>query len=199
MFRLGLSGWTLYPGARCELCGQDTLRRDGFLARQILRRLQGDPLVISAIRGILAGEMIPEARSRLSSDQTIERLAVLVDRRRWHLHAPTVKAGPAAASSSEAAWTPPPGSNRASTRKAMPGPAERPPLAWDTIHWIEIQLIGEDGKPIPSERYRIQLPNGRIEEGQLDGNGMARVDNINPAGACKVSFPELDSEAWMPA
>jgi hypothetical protein len=61
--------------------------------------------------------------------------------------------------------------------------------------WIEVQLIGDDDKPIPYAKYSIAVPGGAVISGTLDENGKARVDGI-PAGTCKVSFPELDQEAW---
>ena len=63
--------------------------------------------------------------------------------------------------------------------------------------WIEIQLIGEDDKPIPNVNYVLTLPGGATRSGTLDANGSARVEDL-PAGTCKVSFPDLDQEAWVP-
>ncbi len=63
--------------------------------------------------------------------------------------------------------------------------------------WIEIQLVGEDDQPIPNVKYVLTLPGGATKTGTLDANGSARVDGI-PAGTCKVSFPDLDQEAWVP-
>jgi hypothetical protein len=63
------------------------------------------------------------------------------------------------------------------------------------LTWIEIRLIGEDDKPIPGERYRLELPDGSVREGTLDDRGLARVDGID-AGECEVTFPRLDEEAW---
>jgi hypothetical protein len=51
---------------------------------------------------------------------------------------------------------------------------------------------------VPGERYRIELPDGKIAEGSLDQNGFARVNRIKP-GTCKVTFPRLDKEAWEKA
>ena len=62
------------------------------------------------------------------------------------------------------------------------------------LHWIEIELVGEDDKPYPNEKYKVVLPDGSEKEGNLDKNGWARVEG-NPAGECKVTFPELDKEA----
>ena len=65
--------------------------------------------------------------------------------------------------------------------------------------WIEIVMVDEDKKPVPGQKYRITLPDGEtVAEGTLDDKGFARVDGIDP-GTCKITFPELDKEAWEPA
>jgi hypothetical protein len=61
--------------------------------------------------------------------------------------------------------------------------------------WIEIELVGEDDEPISGEKYKITLPDDSIATGTLDGNGSARVEGFEK-GTCKVSFPDLDKEAW---
>ena len=66
------------------------------------------------------------------------------------------------------------------------------------VHWVEIELIGEDGKPIPGEAYRVTLPNGDVARGYLDQEGRAKVENIEDPGACQIAFPDLDAEAWDP-
>ncbi len=64
--------------------------------------------------------------------------------------------------------------------------------------WIEIVLVDEAGKPVAGEAYRITLPDGTtLAEGTLDEKGFARVDYIDP-GSCKVTFPNLDKDAWEP-
>jgi len=68
----------------------------------------------------------------------------------------------------------------------------------DKKHWIAIKLEDEEGKPVPGERYRITLPDGQtLAEGSLDEKGEAKVENID-AGNCKVTFPDLDKDAWHP-
>ena len=61
--------------------------------------------------------------------------------------------------------------------------------------WIEIELVGEDDKGIPGEPYRITMPDGTVHNGTLDQDGVARVEGMEP-GTCKVTFPQLDKDAW---
>ncbi len=63
------------------------------------------------------------------------------------------------------------------------------------VTWIEIQLLGEDDSPIPEEKYRVVLPDGVLQEGKLDAEGLAKLEEI-PSGNCKICFPDLDEEAW---
>ena len=92
------------------------------------------------------------------------------------------------------------------TKKGKYGSAPFPPFKPQTAasdeqkkpHWIEIELVDEEGKPVPGEEYRITLPDGStVASGTLDGKGKARVDGIDP-GTCKVTFPNLDQSAWKP-
>jgi hypothetical protein len=63
-------------------------------------------------------------------------------------------------------------------------------------HWIEIELVGEDGNPIPWEEYLLVLPNGDRVSGFLDEEGFARAQGFEQSGSCQVSFPGLDRDAW---
>jgi hypothetical protein len=64
--------------------------------------------------------------------------------------------------------------------------------------WIEIELVDDAGKPVPNERYRIEKPDGAFEEGTLDKQGRARLDNLDP-GQCQISFPDIDAKEWAAA
>ena len=65
--------------------------------------------------------------------------------------------------------------------------------------WIKIKLVDMRGKPIRGERYRIKVPGvEQPYEGTLDNEGEAAVYDIDP-GTCKVTFPDLDEEAWEDA
>ena len=61
--------------------------------------------------------------------------------------------------------------------------------------WIEIELVGEDDQPISGEKYKVILPDETVDQGTLDQNGWARIDGFT-AGTCKISFPDLDQDAW---
>lgn len=80
----------------------------------------------------------------------------------------------------------------------LPSHTGTPPESADDdteLTWIEIELVGQDSKPIAGEAYRVITPEGTEASGTLDEKGFARVDGIQP-GTCKVSFPNLDKDAW---
>jgi hypothetical protein len=61
--------------------------------------------------------------------------------------------------------------------------------------WIEIILVDAEGKPMPGVRYRITPPGGAPKEGRLNEHGQAGLYEIEP-GSCKITFPDLDKDAW---
>ena len=64
--------------------------------------------------------------------------------------------------------------------------------------WIEIELVDEAGKPMAGEPYQITLPDGSVDSGSLDDKGFVHVKNMDP-GSCKITFPNLDKDAWEEA
>ena len=63
-------------------------------------------------------------------------------------------------------------------------------------HWLEIELLDEDGNPVPNEEFRVTLPNGEVVRGFLDDTGHERLDPVDDPGACVVGFPNLDGPRW---
>ncbi|HEX7832944.1 MAG TPA: hypothetical protein VF787_25045 [Thermoanaerobaculia bacterium] len=63
--------------------------------------------------------------------------------------------------------------------------------------FVEFQLIGEDGGPVPAEEYAVTLPGGKVVTGTLDAAGTAHISGIS-AGTCEIAFPQLDQDAWVP-
>jgi len=61
--------------------------------------------------------------------------------------------------------------------------------------WIEIEMVDEEDEPVTGERYKITLPDDSVAQGSLDNKGFARIEGIDP-GTCKITFPELDKDAW---
>jgi hypothetical protein len=59
-------------------------------------------------------------------------------------------------------------------------------------HWVDIQLF-DGGEPAAGERYRLTLPDGRVEEGTLDSRGRVRFEDVKGAGGCSIVFPDIDA------
>ena len=55
-------------------------------------------------------------------------------------------------------------------------------------HWIEIELLDWEQKPIVGAEYWVQLTTGEIKTGTFDATGIVRFDGI-PEGECIVQFP----------
>lgn len=56
--------------------------------------------------------------------------------------------------------------------------------------YLEIRLVGRDGKPRKDEPFTVTLPDGSTKDGQLDANGYARIDDV-PPGRCQVKFKNI--------
>ena len=61
--------------------------------------------------------------------------------------------------------------------------------------WVEIILVDMEGQPVPGVKYRITPPGGAPVEGTLNQYGQAGLYQIDP-GSCKITFPDLDKDAW---
>lgn len=79
-------------------------------------------------------------------------------------------------------------------------PEENPtgvPKKKEKDHWIIVELLGENGEPIPNELCRITLPDGQIVERETNSQGRVEEYMIIE-GDCSIEFPELDKDAWEP-
>lgn len=74
------------------------------------------------------------------------------------------------------------------------GPEKEKPL-----YSAEFELVGEDGKGVALEKFRVTLPDGSVREGVTDLQGRIKIDDIETQGSCKISFPELDQDCWEDA
>ena len=75
--------------------------------------------------------------------------------------------------------------------RATPSPTPRP-------HWIEVELVGEDGLGVANERCEITLPDGKVLARKTDARGLVRVSGLVDPGDCEIRFPDLDSGAVAP-
>jgi len=146
------------------------------------------PDLISRFREIVARYSGDMESSRLTDDQTIERLAML-------LHSKRIVA--IAQGNRTAGGNPSPRSQPLAP--AFPLSERRPRASQisqnESKTWIAIELKDTDGNPVAGESYKLELPNGRIVNGKLDSLGMARVNDID-RGQCRVTFPRLDESTW---
>ena len=82
-------------------------------------------------------------------------------------------------------------------------PCGSAPLSPDTVlapekkHWIQIELVDKENKPVKGEDFKLSLPDGTVIEGSLDEHGRSRIEGIDP-GTCTVTFPNLDKDSWEP-
>jgi hypothetical protein len=63
------------------------------------------------------------------------------------------------------------------------------------FHFIEIELVGEDGKGVAGVEYLVTLPDGTEISGSTNSLGLIRVEGIDE-GNCNITLPKLDKEAW---
>ncbi len=57
---------------------------------------------------------------------------------------------------------------------------------------LEIELKDEEGNPIPDAKYIVKHSGKITDEGNLDSNGFAKIENIRGSGY-KVSFPDYEN------
>ena len=78
--------------------------------------------------------------------------------------------------------------------KAAPA-AEVEEVSLPELSWLEFQLLDGWGNPLRGERFEVELPDGEIREGELDEEGIGRIDDT-PPGECVVRLPDIDAKDW---
>ena len=61
--------------------------------------------------------------------------------------------------------------------------------------WVEMEVVDDQGRPLPNQDYLCMLPDGTLREGQTDAQGRVRFDGIDP-GNCAFSLTKLSPERW---
>ena len=165
--------------AACEKIG------DADSARRFLSQFQNDCFCMATLRDLLACHGCVHDLCRWNDGRILQCVAweLALGRLRIAEEAHRVISGAGrreTAEAEEAAWPPPEVEPEVETKTA----------------WIEIELVGEDDKPIPGERYVIKKPDGTpVASGWLDEDGYAYKGRLE-SGTYLVSFPDLDEEAW---
>ncbi|PRP91451.1 hypothetical protein ENSA5_55680 [Enhygromyxa salina] len=76
---------------------------------------------------------------------------------------------------------------------------EPSPMFDEQPHWVELCLVGENEEPIPGVRCEVTLPSGKVVRRRSDRHGLVRIEGITTPGACSLTLPDLDQNAWEPA
>ena len=157
-----------------------------------LRHLMTDPVNWMAIQQVWLDEW-PSVNGRIVDDRAIlthlaERLA------RGDIQ---VISGPNIYGQQAVNPPPEPDARESTPREdELAAKEDRPaPEPEEDTTWIEIELLDDEGNPIPNEQYAIEIPGGSVRVGRLDDNGYARVEGLDP-NTCKVSFPNLDKSSY---
>ena len=186
--------------ARLQILSPSHMRqfRDVEAAREFLRPLIAQAGNNTAIRRVLGptlaitdGELLDALAKRVVGDG----LYVVSCADTWlasiqgTLTETSASSSSAAASSSTAATTPLQDEEAAQAASTADQVEE--------THYIEIELVDEDGKPVADEAWFVELPDGSTKSGRTDAKGFARIDGVDP-GTAKVSFPDLDKKSYDP-
>lgn len=63
--------------------------------------------------------------------------------------------------------------------------------------FVEFQLVDStrERQPVPRERVRVRLPDGKMKDGVTNAAGIVRFDNIDPGNA-EIQFPDRENHEW---
>jgi len=168
-------------------------------ALSFLRRFLSDPVNRMTLRNALAEEHSHIDLWRWDEQEVLEELAG-----RLVFGHVVIVAGPnlygqavvsAAGSGESTAPEMTPREAELAARETAQAAAAAEPAPEEETTWLEIELVDEEGNPVPGEQYQVELPDGVIRVGRLDAQGRASLKGLDP-GTCKVTFPNLDEPKW---
>jgi len=154
-------------------------------ARRFLRPFYGDHFAMSTLRDLVAERFHHSDVSTWNDNRVLEFVA-------WKLASGRLRI----ADKPGFRFT----GGGASPAEQPPEAEEPPPAPVSQVttetHWIEIEMVGEDDKPIPGVRYMVKQSDGTsVASGRLDRLGFIRA-TVPESGSYQISFPDLDKEAW---
>lgn len=178
----------LFP--RSELRPVPDLATARELARALAAQPENRPMLRRALVELGGADAVPPRDDQLA-ELLARRLAAgdLLLREEPYLDSVRAEAPPPAAA---AAPTP------AEAEAAAKEERQTPPVTaadMQPAHWLEIRLVDDAGQPRAGERFFVELPDGSTRAGRLGSDGTARIEGVEP-GTAKVSFPDLDREAY---
>jgi hypothetical protein len=63
-------------------------------------------------------------------------------------------------------------------------------------HFIEFELVDQDGRPVAGEPFRIRLPDQSLRTGRTNREGKVRFDCIT-AGQAVITYTGFDTQEWQ--
>lgn len=183
--------------ARLQILSRSHVRefRDLGAARELIRPLLSHPGNRAAARSALGADSAwsdQELLEQLARQMVQEGLLVVSCADSWL--SSIQGTFQAAAGGAQPQQQPPrttPLQDEEAAKQGKPHPVAEPK------HWLEIELLDDEDKPVAGERYLVELPDGSKLSGRTDSQGRTRVEDVDP-GTAKVSFPDLDRKTYKP-
>jgi hypothetical protein len=89
----------------------------------------------------------------------------------------------------------PRGATKPKAAPPPPPPPRQPKQVVEETHWIEFQIVRDDGKPAPNVDYEIKTSTGEVLKGTTDKRGLVSFEGIK-AGTWEFSLPGHDDAEW---
>lgn len=184
----GHDNWCLCAGVDCSN-RENVAYRDASWLFRWLQRAQSDPSLMAKLRGLLlAAGRSPGAGAGAA---VVEGINNALSAGRLHVcREDRNRSGTGGGNSESAAAAGAGGAGQGPAAAAASGPKTKKT-------WVEFKVVDMEGNPAAGRKYLVMLPDGSLEQGQLDANGMVRFDRIDPENSV-FSLPDLDQEAWEP-